>query len=154
MSRRTSLQIRLLVVALPGLLSGCGGPPAAGYGDLVAAHGRVTLDGEPLAGAVVTFTGDDGQFAYGLTDESGRYALQVDSATKGVTPGRKTVRVSTTARVLGLNSDEEGGAESTERGGKKRAKRDRVPARYHADSDLTVLVTLDRSTYDFDLMSE
>ncbi|MGH7127649.1 MAG: carboxypeptidase-like regulatory domain-containing protein [Planctomycetaceae bacterium] len=153
MVRLAVMRRGLLWLALPGLLAGCGPTPAANYGPLVPAHGQITLDGQPLANAVVTFEAEDGQFAYALTDASGRYTLQVDSATNGIPPGRKTVRISTTRKILSLNSTDEGGPESKERGRPKPPPPDRVPEKYNTNSELTVEVTADRSRYDFELLS-
>jgi len=139
-------------------LVGCGGPQMD-YGkvDLVGVHGKVTLDGQPLAEAVVTFEAPNGQFSYGLTDASGAYHLQFDSVMAGVTPGPKTVRISTTRKIVGLNAGEsegegEGGEEPR---GKKAAasSQDRVPARYNAKSELSVEVTAGQTEYNFDLSS-
>jgi len=132
--------------------AGCGGP-AADYGglNLVNATGTIRLDGEPLSGAVVMFEAADGQFAYGLTDSNGGYSLQLDSEMKGVVPGDKTVRISTTKKILGLNSSEGGEADPASakpQGGEK------VPGKYNKASELKVTVTPDKTQYDFELASK
>ena len=68
-----------------------------GVGATLVAHLAFGL----LADAVVTFDGDDGQFSYGLTDAAGHYTLQFDSVKQGVKTGKKTVRISTTRKILG-----------------------------------------------------
>lgn len=130
---------------------GCGGP-AADYSSLklVNATGTVKLDGQPLPDAVVTFDAPDGQFSYGLTDSGGRYSLQIDSEMRGVTPGEKTVRISTTRKILGLNASE-GESEGDPAGAK--ASAEKVPTKYNKDSELKVTVTPDKTQYDFDLKS-
>ena len=67
-----------------------------------AVSGRVTLDGKPLAGAVVSFTpvrkpGDalTGPGARGETDADGKYSLKTAFAERGATIGRNRVFVST-----------------------------------------------------------
>jgi hypothetical protein len=131
--------------------AGCGGS-RADYSQLglVNARGKVTLDGQPLAGAVVTFDAPDGQFSYGLTDSGGNYALQIDSQQRGVTPGEKTVRISTTRKILGLNTGDGG-----EEGDPDEKPRDaeKVPDKYHKDSQLKITVSSDKTQYDFDLTS-
>lgn len=135
------------------LLVGCSTGPRMDYSsiELVDASGSITLDGQPLANAVVTFDGDDGQFSYGLTDAAGHYTLQFDSVKQGVKTGKTTVRISTTRKILGLNSEDEGGGEDPK--AKAPAAVERVPEKYNRNSELTVEVTPDRTEYDFDLKS-
>jgi hypothetical protein len=136
------------------LLCGCEGAPASNYDGLglVPVSGKITLDGQPLPNAVVTFDAPDGQFAYGLTDANGQYSLQVDSVAKGCPPGPRVVRVSTARKILGLNSSEEGGQEGGEGPPKPKAE-ERVPAKYNKDSDQKVEVSKGTTSYDFDLKS-
>uniref|UniRef100_A0A7C4QRJ3 Carboxypeptidase regulatory-like domain-containing protein n=1 Tax=Schlesneria paludicola TaxID=360056 RepID=A0A7C4QRJ3_9PLAN len=143
-SRKASLGLLLL-------LAGCGGTQAD-YSQLklVPAGGRVTLDGQPLVGAVVTFDAEDGQFSYGLTDSDGSYKLQLDSVQAGVTPGKKIVRISTARKILGLNTAEGGGGESEDAEAAERSA-ERVPPRYNSQSELTVEVTPSQTQYNFDL---
>jgi hypothetical protein len=134
------------------LLVGCSEKPASNYDGLglVPVSGVVTLDSQPLAGAVVTFDAPDGQFAYGMTDGSGKYSLQVDSEMKGCPRGQRLVRISTTRKILGLNSSEEGG----EPGEKKPVQEsEKVPSKFNKESTMTVEVTPDKNTYDLDLKS-
>ncbi|MEK6257794.1 MAG: carboxypeptidase-like regulatory domain-containing protein [Planctomycetota bacterium] len=151
MRHRLLFPIALFSVAA---LLGCSGAPRANYGrlNLVDAYGTVTLDGKPLPNAVVTFDAEDGQFSYGLTDSRGRYKLQIDSVKSGVTPGRKTVRISTSRKILGLNSSEEesGGGEGASESG--RAK-ELVPDKYYKKSELTAEVSASNTTFNFELKS-
>lgn len=143
-------------------LVGCG-PPSADYSkvDLVPVSGTVTLDGQPLAQAVITFENpDNGMFAYALTNASGGYELQFDSVKKGCTPGSKIVRISTTRSIPGLTpeagevGDGEGEEESGEEEGAAPARRqERVPAAYNRESTLQVEVSSGSRTHDFDLTS-
>ena len=72
---------RLVAVALVGVL-GCSQPPdddqvAPGQsGPQVPVRGVVTLDGKPLAGAVVTFLPESGAPGLSDTDEEGKYSLE------------------------------------------------------------------------------
>ncbi len=139
-------------------LAGCG-DSGADYSkvELLAVSGKVTLDGQPLADAVVTFDSPDGQFAYGLTDAGGGYSLRLDTEKSGCTPGPKTVRISTTRKIIGLNATEsdvsaevgEGNAESG-----RGAVADKVPARYNAKSELKADVSASQRTFDFALQSK
>ena len=49
--------------------------PFGGRPELVPVRGVVTLDGQPVSDVVLTFAFDDGNFANGLTDQSGEYVL-------------------------------------------------------------------------------
>ncbi len=149
-----------LICLLVVLMCGCSTVPQSDYGavELISAGGTVTLDGEPLADAVVTFDAEDGQFAYGLTDDSGRYQLHFDSVKMGVTPGKKIIRISTTRKILGLNTEEDGGggAEAATEGAaaEKLTHKEEVPDKYNRHSELKEEVTPDKTTYDFDLKSK
>lgn len=162
--RRTAGLLGLIV------LVGCGTQPQMNYGsvDIVDVSGTVTLDGAPLPQAVITFENPaDGTFSYGLTNDSGRYALQFDSVKSGTIVGKKLVRISTARKILGLNVGIDGGdGEVDEEPTSKKQKspgndaetpkpRDAelVPAKYHMDSTLTVEVTPSDRTFDFELTS-
>lgn len=140
-----------MVVAL--FTIGCG-KPEADYSlvDLVPGRGAVTLDGQPLADAVVIFEDlTDGTFSYGLTDAAGQYELQFDSKMRGVKTGKKVVRISTTRKLVGLNAkpgQEEEGEEVSASAG---AGVEQVPDRYHRNSELTVEVTSESGDFHFDL---
>jgi hypothetical protein len=158
------LKVRILFWRAAALLAlvlavGCSTEPRMDYSsvNLVDAYGKVTLDGQPLPSAVVTFETPDGQFSYGMTDASGEYSLQFDSAVSGVTPGAKIVRISTTRKILGLNADdgegEQGSEAPSEDGAKAPAAEERVPAKYNKDSELKIEVTPGQREYNFDLTS-
>lgn len=132
---------------------GCG-KPKADYSlvDLVDGHGTVTLDGQPLAAAVVTFEDAvDGTFSYGLTDTEGNYVLQFDSEMQGVKTGKKVVRISTSRVLLGLNSRPGQADEGEDGSATGSAAKEQVPTRYNRNSELTVEVTPDSGPFDFAL---
>lgn len=141
--------------------AGCGGP-VADYSmvDLVNGQGVVTLDGQPLAGAVVTFEDPtDGTFSYALTDADGKYVLQFDSEMQGVKTGKKVVRISTTRKILGLNSKPGQGPEGEDgtapKGSAAKAPGgELVPDRYNKNSELTADVVQGTTQYDFTLQSK
>ena len=143
-----------LVLAL-AMLSGCESKPKAAYGSLglVSVSGRVTLDGQPLAKAVITFDDvHDGTFSYGQTDSGGNYTLQLDSDMRGVKPGKKIVRISTARKILGLNSSEEAGESSVDGDAVKPVVgKERVPDKYYKNSELTAEVSPSNRTFHFDL---
>lgn len=91
--------------------------------------------------------------SYGMTDASGRYTLQFDSEMEGVKVGKKTVRISTTRKLLGLTSA--AGQEDSDGDPEEAAPTDneRVPERYHRQSELSVEVLPGLLRYDFALES-
>ena len=142
------------------LLAGCSATNSIDYGkvSLVDVSGTVTLDGQPLAAAVITFEDPStGNFSFARTDASGQYTLQFDSEKDGVTPGNKVVRLSTTRSILGLRGEEgEETGESPSEGSAKPAGRQQelVPDCYNAKSKLNVEITAASGTVDFDLKSD
>lgn len=139
---------------------GCSTKPGTNYQDvtLLSVTGTVTLDGQPLPKAVVTFeTEGQGTFSYAMTDDAGQYELRFDSEMKGCTPGRKRVEISTTRKILGLNTSEEGAAPSGEGGGEGPAvpsEKEQVPAKYNKKSELIAEVSASAVTHNFDLKSK
>lgn len=147
------------------ILFGCSTKPGTDYGqmNLLSVSGTITLDGKPLPNAVVTFEDpDQGTFSYGMTDGSGVYRLRFDSEAQGCTSGEKRVEISTTRKILGLNSSEEGAAPEGEGGGEggggggssTPAARELVPPRYNKKSELVVQVSSSTTTHDFKLTSQ
>lgn len=92
----------LFIVATSLLCSGCGS------GDQVSVEGVITLDGQPLAGAQVTFDqpelGPKENKGYiGRTDDQGHYVLRpMRGEDSGVSPGK--YRVLLTTAVLDPNA--------------------------------------------------
>jgi hypothetical protein len=119
------------------LISGCGG------GDdkleLIPVTGNVTLNGQPLAGAMVNFLGTDGLASTGLTDSAGNYVLKFDDNQPGCLAGPKVVNI-----VMG-GADEEGADPD--------APDAKIPDRYNRKTELTADVSDDNRTFDFKLTS-
>jgi hypothetical protein len=92
MLRRLPLLAALAVCAV-----GCGGPH-----NTVSVSGRVTLDGQPLPKAAVTFqpvltqgNSNPGPGSGGFTDTDGRYTLKlIGTETRGALVGKHKVRIS------------------------------------------------------------
>jgi hypothetical protein len=147
-----------LLAMCAAVMVGCSNDHTTDYSQLklVNAYGQVTLDGKPLANAVITFDAEDGQFSYGMTDSGGDFTLQIDSEQSGVTPGTKTVRISTARKIFGLNTEDGGGEGSGGEGpdGKPLSKTtEQVPAKYNMKSELTVEVSSAKREHNFDLKS-
>lgn len=131
-------------------MTGCGGVHTD-YSelDLREISGTVTLDGDPVEGAVVVFQAEDKSFSSGVTDDSGYYELMFNSEQSGVLDGPKIVRIGTSLGAEDVEADEAG----TD-GGDGEATADssgeRVPACYNGESQLRVTVT-ESTTMNFDL---
>jgi hypothetical protein len=132
-------------------LAGCG-ERQTDYSELnlVDVTGRVTMDGQPLAGVSVRFEGPPSRFASGQTDAAGQYRLMYDSNQAGCTPGEKTVRI--------VAGSAEGGEESAPVEGPDGQvlppASQQIPSQYNSDSKLTANVSPTSRTFDFDLKSK
>ncbi len=140
---------RVLAAILTCLLTaGCGGL-RTDYSDLNLKEisGTVTLDGDPVEGAVVVFEAADKSFSSGTTDSSGYYSLTFNSEQSGVLNGPKIVRIGST-----LGAEDIEAAEAGTDGGEvaSTATIERVPACYNSESQLRVTVT-ESTTMNFDL---
>ena len=74
----------LVAAAIALAVSGCGGDGK------VSVNGVVTLDGQPIEGAIVTFipvAKDQGQIAHGTTDKEGAFQLTTTKPNDGAFPG-------------------------------------------------------------------
>lgn len=89
--RLLPLAVFIASVASTGLAgcSGGGGPELASVG------GHVHLDGQPVPGASVIFTPENGSPSYGTTDEAGYYTLSYSINKEGAIPGKHKVQIST-----------------------------------------------------------
>jgi hypothetical protein len=89
-----------LILAAGGLLflAGCGGST------FPSVTGTVTLDGQPLDGAVVVFSPDGGagggQVATGVTDSDGSFKMGTLKLGDGVRPGKYHVTITKTAEPI------------------------------------------------------
>jgi hypothetical protein len=121
------------------LTTGCGGADVPD--NLSSVSGVVTLDGQPLAGAAVTFVPPDGRPASGTTDSSGKYSLSYNDGSDGCQPGLCRVMIST-----GSSGRE------NEDGEVVGAKPESVPPKYNVQSELTFSVKPnERNQADFQL---
>ncbi|MFW6170269.1 MAG: carboxypeptidase regulatory-like domain-containing protein [Planctomycetota bacterium] len=117
--------------------AGCGGNDNLG-----GVYGTVTMDGEPLADALVTFAPlEPGRPAAGRTDEQGRYELVFSRDAEGALIGEHLVSISTYNVVPGEGDTEKVIPES-------------VPAKYNVNSQRKVTVEAGSNEFNFDLDSE
>ena len=126
-------QIPFTTAILLLCLAGCSdvqGPPP-----LSPISGQVTLDGQPLSGAGITFKPVGSRGSVGRTDEHGRYELTFHRELKGAVLGEHRV-------FIGTASSEEPD------------KPERVPTRYNLESELSYTVTeTGNDSADFRLVS-
>jgi hypothetical protein len=101
--------------------------------------GRVTLDGQPLPKASVTFVPmatkenpNPGPTAQGMTDDDGRYQISVDVATPGAVVGQCRIYITTILSDPALDDRDAGGP--------IRKVRDKVPPRYNTGTELVFAV--------------
>lgn len=87
--RRATMAWKLVLVLTIGGAGGCGGP-----GKPVKVQGTITLDGQPLAGATITFMPmGNGRSASGRSDADGHFRLGTYETEDGALPGEYRVVV-------------------------------------------------------------
>lgn len=129
--RRPTLAGLSLLLAL----SGCGGEtvktPSVGE-----VSGMVTLDGNPLEGAIVIFEPDTTRSSNGRTDAQGKYELMFNKEVKGAALGKHKVRISRRDDPL-------------------KGAREALPAKYNQKTELTADVKTGKNeNVNFDLKSK
>jgi len=91
------LRSTLFLVLLVIVFAGC----SKGGAQVAPVHGRVTLDGKPLASADVSFQPTDARrVSRGRTDSDGRYELLYKRGQKGAIVGPHTVRIWVSPEVI------------------------------------------------------
>lgn len=126
-----------LIFGLVLNLSGCGGSDSVGR-----VSGKVTLDDQPLAGAIVQFQPVAGNSpSSGITDSAGEYTLRYTRSTEGAEIGEHRVTIST---FSGGDPDAEPPKPSVP---------EKVPVNYNTKTELTAKVESGSNTVDFPLKS-
>ena len=132
----------IMFCAILSLLSGCGdsGP------ELAAVTGTITLDGNPLHGALVTFrpTGEVATTSYGVSNKDGFYSLMFTRDKSGAMPGDYEVDIETT-----MPSKSELAEMKAE--GKEPPPFVPLPKKYKQPGALTAKVASGKNTIDFPL---
>ncbi len=98
------------ILLAAGAIAGCGPklPPR------VPVEGSVTLDGQPVAGASITFTPvEKGPAASAASDENGRFTLSTFKQGDGAVPGQHRITV-VQVETTGPPEDEQGEGEEGE----------------------------------------
>lgn len=141
---------------------GCKDPLRADYESLglLAVSGRITLDEEPLAKAVIFIVAEDGTHSYATTDSDGTYQMKFNSEVEGVLPGKKIVRISTTASTgeIARESDPEYPDTDSEADPDARPannkKKEMVPSVYNRQSVLRLDLNESTRSLNFDLKTD
>jgi len=128
-------------LAIAAALVGCGGGDSVDTGEVT---GKVTMDGKPLEGAILTFIPESGRPSYAETDAEGMYELQYTRGQTGALIGTHTVQIST---------EKQGDPDSDDPEDQK-SRKEEVPAKYNVDSELTVKVDPGSNEHNFELESE
>lgn len=121
----------VLVVSLLPLACGCG---PSDRPELGAVSGNVTLDGQPLASASVSFSQPGFRSSIGKTNAEGHYELVYLRDIKGAVPGTYLVKI--------------------KRFGESGQKVPQLPSRYNSTSELSREVHVGENQIDFDLSSK
>jgi hypothetical protein len=116
------------------LVVGCGG--AGGDPKLNPVQGKVTLDGQPLPNAIVSFIPAKGPPSGAITDADGKYEMRFKSGAVGAVVGTHSVTISTD-----MDGNAAPGAE-------------KVPPRYNKDTTLSAVVKEGKNEHNFDLQSK
>ena len=131
------------------MMLGCGG--GADIPDVGFVEGTVTLDGKPLAGAVLVFQPEHARPSYGRTDAEGHYELFYTDEAKGATIGKHSVKITREEGATAAQGDDgddgEGGYEDSGRGAET------IPAKYNTFTELTYDVVAGSQTKDWALES-
>lgn len=90
MNHRCLTQLASAIAIL--IAAGCG--PRAGTEPTAEVTGKVTLDGEPIAGVSVAFIPESGRPGSGLTDETGNFVITTFETGDGAILGKHAVVLS------------------------------------------------------------
>lgn len=143
LSHRLTTTTLLLALTL-----GCSGKPAMREG-FAEAYGTVTLDGQPLPGAHVTFENEKGT-SFAVADSTGNYVAEYSRTLKGAAVGKNRILIST--KVATPGDDPSTLKLNPQTGDYEKAEL--VPAKYRKDAPIEVDVTADGAPYNFELTSK
>jgi hypothetical protein len=125
-----------VVTVMLACLAGCGGPEHPEVGRV---SGAVTLDGQPLAEATVMFQPTNGRASIATTDSAGKYSLTYLDGVPGALLGAHKVIIRT--EIPGED-------------GQPPIAKEKLPKKYHQNTELTAEVTRGSNTFNFELTSE
>src|SRR5262245_26807017 len=131
---RRGAVVGLIISAL--LLTGCGGPE---HPDVGRVSGVVMLDGQPLTEATVMFQPTQGRASVATTDSAGKYTLIYLDGVPGALLGSHKVIIRT--EIPGED-------------GQAPIAKEKLPKKYHAESELTAEVKPGSNKLDFELKGQ
>lgn len=136
---RHLIGLLLLGIAVAGL-AGCGNNSGPALGQVT---GTVTMDGQPLPSAMVSFYPDTGgRSAHGMTDDSGKFLLRYTGMKDGALVDTHKVKIETGVQL------------SESETSTKPKKVPQLPKKYNQETELTAKVERGSNTFDFDLQSK
>ena len=135
MKKRPSFGSRF-VMAMLACLAGCGKPEHPEVGRV---SGVVTLDGQPLPEATVMFQPTNGRASIATTDSAGKYSLIYLDGVPGAKLGEHKVIIRT--EIPGED-------------GQPPIAKEKLPKKYHEQTELTAEVKPGSNTFDFPLTSQ
>lgn len=149
--------LRVLVVAsLLVLVSGCGGAPAGPT--LYAVKGKLTVEGEPLPNATVTFQPASGPVATGMTNANGEFTLKTGTQEGAVAGTHQVAIVATSGEKIMENPTPDDLAAMSLSGKPLPQPKSLIPERYSKfeTSQLTATVSEDpsKNVVTFDLKKQ
>jgi hypothetical protein len=124
------------ILAMLVCLVGCNKPE---HPDVGRVSGVVTLDGQPLSEATVMFQPAEGRGSVATTDTAGKYSLTYLDGVPGAIIGQHKVIIRT--EIPGED-------------GQPPIKKEKLPKRYHDNTELTADVKAGSNTVDFPLTSQ
>ena len=133
-------------IALCLSLSGCSGT-VDDQPDIGLVKGVVTLDGQPLSGASISFLPDSGRTASARTDANGNYELIYIRDTPGCKLGQNKVIITT----LNDNAEDDNALEGDDAVIKVERVKETLPAKYNRKTELVAMVKPGENTFDFKL---
>lgn len=125
-----------MLVALTTTLGCFGGRPDLDFGNV---HGKVILQGKPLADATVCFQPESGRPSYGKTNQAGEYKLNFMGKEWGALVGNHQVAITTEDRIENQET------------GESRWQPEILPPKYNSQTELTAVVEPGENVIDFTL---
>jgi hypothetical protein len=129
MSITSRIACRILLALIAAASAGCGGGDQP---DLGTVKGTVTLDGKPLAGAIIVATPEIGRPGLANVDADGKFELQYIEGVQGTKLGRNKISFTWPTDASGPP----------------------IPAKYGEKSELTIDVKKGANSFDFKLESD
>lgn len=129
--------IILFFLIFPFLFAGCWNNAAP-----AKVTGTITLDGQPVRDATVTFVPDSGErLSQAMTDYYGKYELRFTAQLKGAVVGKHRVTIQT-------------GSLEASAGSEAPTERETIPKKYNTESELTATLKSGNNVVDFELTSK